>query len=201
MIKIQIFSIKMTQSIPNPYLVHTKWFSFTTKMQHPTDEDYESDETMELELETDSESDDGSAADEASDDGSAADEASDDGSAADEAAELKQRQIDWYDQAIRNISEIALPIIKNKEWDRLREIDSYWEPPGMPRFAWPGNHVLNHMIQAWEGWDDEGEEGKPSEAPTQEQIALLLASLTKMQQRFAQRFAYLHGNQNFVLLP
>ena len=181
----------MTQSIPNPYLVHTKWFSFTTKMQHPTDEDYESDETMELELETDSEGDDGSAAD----------EASDDGSAADEAAELKQRQIDWYDQAVRNISEIALPIIKNKEWDRLREIDSYWEPPGMPRFAWPGNHVLNHMIQAWEGWDDEGEEGKPSEAPTQEQIALLLASLTKMQQRFAQRFAYLHGNQNFVLLP
>ena len=67
----------MTQSIPNPYLIHTKWFNFTTKMQHPTnedndegDEDYESDETMELE--TYSEDDDGSEADEESDDGSAA---------------------------------------------------------------------------------------------------------------------------------
>ena len=147
--------------------------------------DWESDETMEL------------AKDEASDDGSEADEESDDESV----LPSKQRQIDWLEKAMKNISEIALPIIQNKEWDRLEEIDSVWNPPpGIDAFYWKENHLLNQMIRAWRGWDDE-EEGKPSEAPTEEQIAELLQDLTRLQEKFTQKFADLQKNQNFVLLP
>ena len=147
------------------------------------DENYESDETMEL------------AKDEASDDGSAAYEA------AELAAELKQRQIDWLEKAIKNISEIAFPIIQNKEWDRLEEIDSFWDPPpGIRAVNWKENNTLYRMIRAWQGWDDEEEE-KPPEFPTKEEIAQLLQSFKYIQEIFTQQFTALHKNQNFVLLP
>ena len=159
-------------------------------MQHPTNEDdgdddesdWESDETMEL------------ATDEASDDGSEADEESDDGSAADEAAKLKQEQIDWYEQALRNISDIALPIIRDKDWDRLVEIDGVWNPPGLSSFGWKGSHPLYQMYVAWV-------ESEGTVVPTEEQIADLLDSLTRLQLEFAKKFADLQKNQNYVLLP